>query len=59
MIMFEITCLIGIAIMFCALAYEQRHHPVMWVIAAQIVFVLAWICWLLYSNALQTFTVVS
>ena len=59
MIMFEITCLIGIAIMFCALAYEQRHHPVMWAIAAQLVFVIAWICWLLYSHALQTFTVVS
>ncbi len=59
MIVFEVLALIGLVMMVCGLAYEQRRSPYTWLIAALAVWLIGNIAWHAATGWLRNFTVVS
>ena len=58
MIVFEVICLIAIAMMACGLVYEQRRSPYTWIIVALAVGIIGTSVWHAATDWLHTFTVV-
>lgn len=57
-VFFEILCTVGMALMVCALDYEQRRSPYTWIIGALAVGFTGDIVWNAATDWLHTFTVV-